>query len=103
MRVDPALYLFLSDGFLQKLSGYYVDEILRASHLGIRKHYSITNYTFDMTEESSLPSEFTGFLIACNKENNLIIDQTVYIRHLECLPNDDTSSHFRSMRMHTAC
>lgn len=101
-RLDPALYYILSNGFLKGLSGSYVDDLIRCGNKEFRELSKKTNERFEMAEESKLPSEFTGFVIDRDKDNNIVIDQNAYLRQLECLPMDASFGHFRSMRMKLA-
>lgn len=101
-KIDPALYYILCNGILQGLSGSYVDDLLRCGDDNFRKLSQRTNERFDMAEESILPTEFTGFVLDRDKAGNVFIDQNAYLKKLECLPQDASFSHFRSMRMRLA-
>ena len=101
-KLDPALYYLLADGLLKGLSRTYVDDLLRAGTPQFRKLSQKTNETFEMAEDSSLHTEFTGFVLHRDQDGNLVIDQSHYLRQLETLSSDPSFSNFRSMRMKLA-
>lgn len=62
-KIDPTLYYLLLNGVLKGVSGSYVDDLIRCGDEGFRKLSKRTNQTFEMTEESKLPTEVTGFVL----------------------------------------
>lgn len=41
-----------------------------------------------MKECSTVPPEFTGFILGKNEDGDVVIDQNNYLRNLECLRNE---------------
>lgn len=102
-KPDPALYYLPDDGKLIALSGSYVDDILRTGNgLFRNKTANKTKNASEMTEDSTLPIEFTGFAVKKDQDGELILDQHHFLRKLECLPPNASLNRFRSMRMRLA-
>ena len=87
-RIDPALYYLLDNGNLRWLSGSYVDDLIRSGDQHFRKISEATGDKFEISEDSTLPSEFTGFVIDLGQEGFFYIDQNAYLQKLECLPRN---------------
>lgn len=62
----------------------------------------MTGDKFDMTEESLLSFEYTGFSLSRYKYGDVMIDQHHYLRKLEGIPLDASMKCFQSMRMKLA-
>ena len=101
-RIDPAFYYMMEEGVLKGLSGTYVDDLIRSGDQHFKQVSKKTNEKFEMTEDGSLPAEFTGFVIDRDTDGNFYIDQIDYLRKIECIPYDASFGHFRSMRMRLA-
>lgn len=98
-RVDPALYYLLYNGIIRKLSGGYVDDIIRPGDKHFKKLSNKTNDIFEMGEDEHIPCEFTGFSLNYDNDGYIIKEQHSYLRKLESLPPDASFNQFRSMRM----
>lgn len=58
-----------------------------------------TRRKFEMKANEELPAEFTGPIVSKENDVSFDIDQSHYIRKLECLPSDTSFKHFSSLRM----
>lgn len=101
-RLYSALYSLVTDGILKGLSGTYVDDIICAGDCDFKKLCLETDRRVEMTEYSSFPSEFTGFVLDKGEDGSFTVNQNSYFRNLECLSYDDSFGTFRSMRMKPA-
>lgn len=58
LRSDPALYTNTMDRKIKRLSGGYVDDLIRAGDQDFHRLSVKTNDAFDMSEDQYLPCEF---------------------------------------------
>lgn len=80
------------------LSGFYVDDILRAgTSYFLKISFNTTRETFNTKPPENLPLEFTGILISGNL-NSCHVTHERYIARLEQLSSSATSDDFRSLR-----
>lgn len=57
---DPAVYVSIVNGALNRLSGGYVDDLIRTTNQEFRELLMKSNDKFDVAEDQSLPCFFTG-------------------------------------------
>lgn len=101
-RSDPALYLHVKGEVLKRLSGGYIDDIVRAGDSDFLKFAERTKEKFDKVDGQTLPCNFTGFSISRNEDENIVQCHHVYLKKLKKLPLDATYTSFRSMKMKLA-
>jgi len=100
-KTDQSLYFSFRRGELIGINGSYVDDLLRAGTEEFKNDCQITHRFFETSGDDSPPFTFAGFTV--NKTStSLTIDQTFYLKKLECLESDSNFSDFRSMRMRIA-
>ena len=101
-RSDPALYVLMADWLLKGTSGGYVDDLIRTGDKSFKNPCSKTKEQFYMAEDQSLPCMLTGFSLSQSTQGTIVQEQHEYLRKLEELPLDASSSHLRSMQMKLA-
>ena len=86
LRSGPALYTFTENGLLKRLSGGYVDDIIRAGDKHFKHLSQKTNARFEMSEDQTLPCLCTAFSLSKNENGEVVQDQHEYPQKLEQLP-----------------
>ena len=61
LRCDPALYVLMKDDILQRLSGWYVDDLISAGNRTFKELGKEINRKFEIAEDQDLPCVSTGF------------------------------------------
>ena len=101
-KTDPSLYFAYANGELTGLSGFYVDDLLRAGTPEFRTSSSKTHMRFETTGDEDPPFTFAGFNIAKQSDVPYTIDQLFYMKKLEELELTSSFDQYRSMRMRLA-
>lgn len=102
LRSDPALYMLIANGKLIGLSGGYVDDLIRTGSDRFHEVSRKTHESFQMDEDEAVPCEFSNFSLIQDSSGCLLQYLNEYLRKLEKLPFNASSTEFRSMRMRIA-
>ena len=101
LRSDPVFYTLITNGVLKRLSGGYVDDLIRAGDTDFKEVFKKTNARFEMAEDQKLPCSFTGFSLGKDKNGDVIQDQHKYLKKLDKLPIAASFSKFRFRDLRT--
>lgn len=99
LLIAPAFYYRLTHGVLTGLSSAYIYDLRWYGNPKFQRISEPTRQKFEMKSDELLPTEFTGFIVGTLYDGSFYIDQSHYLRKLECLPLDASFSQFISMRM----
>ena len=75
LRSDTALYTLVDEKGPIRMSGSYVDYLLRAVMKKFREHAKKTGNQIEIRTDDSIPCEFTGFHLDRDQHETILLSQ----------------------------